>query len=251
MAKDILTLALEGEVDLQEFASAISNFNLLINQLSKEVGGNAKIEWIVEELHAGSAIATFRGVYAEITPIENVVSAYEEVGDAIASGREIPFSSTVKKYTAALTNIIDGKVSALRFETPNKEFLIGGKVEGESALPIKYTYGTVKGIVETLSKHKKLSFTLWDSVFEKPIHCYFKPGEEENMRDVWGKKAVVSGRVGRQPKTGRAVIVRDVNYVRPIEESEKGSFRRARGALAWGKGQETAEDLIRRLRDAN
>src|SRR5258706_4131375 len=117
MANDILTLALEGEVDLQEFASAISNFNLLISQLSREVGQNAKIEWIVEELHAGSAIATFRGVYADIEPIEKVVSAYEEIGDAIATGRDIPFSAIVKKHTAALTNIIDGRISAIRFET--------------------------------------------------------------------------------------------------------------------------------------
>jgi len=250
MANDMLTLALEGDVDLQEFASAINSFNLLLSQLSREVGGNAKIEWMVDELHAGSATATFRGIYPEITPVENVVNAYEAVGDALSTGRDIPFSATVKKHASALTNIMNGKITALIFETPSREIFISGKVQGEKTEPMKYTYGTVKGTIETLSKHKRLSFTLWDSVFNKPVHCYFKPGEEENMRDVWGKKAVVSGRVARQPKTGRAIIVRDVNYVRAVEEVEPGSYKRARGALPWGKG-ESAEDMIRRLRDAN
>lgn len=250
MAKDILTLTLEGEVDLQEFASAINSFNLLLGQLTREVGGSAKIEWVIDELHAGSAIATVRGVYPDIVPVESVVNAFEVVGDAIAAGREIPFSESIRKHSAALTGILNGKITALVFETPSKEIFISGKVQGGKAEPMKYTYGTVKGMIETLSKHKRLSFTLWDAVFDKPVHCYFKPGEEENMRDVWGKKAVVSGRVGRQPKTGRVIVIRDVNYVRAVEEVEPGSYKRARGALPWGKG-ETAEEMIRRLRDAN
>lgn len=250
MTKDLLTFAMEGDVDLQEFAGAINNLNLLLSQLSKEVGGNAKIDWMIDELHAGSAVATFKGLYPELVIIENVVNAYEVVGEALAAGYEIPFSETVKKYTAALTNSLNGKVTALRFETPEKDFLISGKVQGEKTAPIKYAYGIVKGTVETLSKHKRLNFTLWDSLFDRPVHCYFKEGEEENMRTVWGKKAVVSGRVGRQPGTGRVVIVREVNYVRAIEDVEAGSYRRARGALTWGKGDESAEDMIRRLRDA-
>jgi hypothetical protein len=249
--KDILTLALEGEVVLQEFASAISTFNSLLIELSAEVGGSAKIDWIIDELHEGSAIATFRGVYPEMALVENVVNAYEEIGSALASGSEIPFSDSIRKHSAALTSILNGKITALRFETSSNEYFISGKVQGKITTSIKYTYGTVKGTVETLSKHKKLSFTLWDAVFEKPVHCYFKDGEEENMRNIWGKKAVVSGKVGRQPHTGRVVVVREVNYVRAVEEVLPGSYRSARGILPWGKGDETAEDMIRRLRDAN
>ena len=251
MSKETLTFVLQGEVGLREFADAMNSFNLLITQLSHDVSEDANIDWVIEELHAGSAIATFRGVYPESMPIENVISAYEEIGDALAAGREIPFSETVRKHTAALTSVLNGHVTAIRFETQARDYLISNRLQvGEKSEPIQYSYGTVKGTIETLTKHKKLSFTLWDSLFDKPVHCYFKPGEEENMRFVWGKKAVVSGKIGRQPKTGKPLIVRDVNYVRPLEEVDPGSFRRARGALNWGKGGETAEDMIRRLRDA-
>lgn len=250
MAKNILTLALDGEVALQEFAIAISNFNALVNQLSKEAGENAQIDWVIDELYSGSAVATFRGVHPDYQIVENVVGAYEQVGDALATGREVPFSETVRRHAAALTSVLNGKVSSIRLETDNHEYLISGKVKDGKSEPIKYTYGTVKGTIETLTKHKRLSFYLWDSLFSKPVHCYFKAGEEENMRFAWGKRVVVSGKVGRQPETGKPIIVREVRYVRVLEEVEPGSYRRARGALPWGKGGETPEEMVRKLRDA-
>jgi hypothetical protein len=250
MAKDILTLALEGEVSLQDFASVIHNFNLLLVQLSAEVGGNADIEWVIDDLSAGSATATFRGNYQDINVVESVVDAYERVGSALALGVQIPYSDKVKRYSTELTGIINGKISAVRFETQTNDYWIGGKLQGEKSASIKYSFGTVKGTVETLSKHKTLSFTLWDSLFDKSVKCYFKEGEEEKMRDIWGKKAVVSGRLGRQPLTGKVVVVRDVNYVRPLEEVEPGSYQHARGALQWKESEETAEEMIRRLRNA-
>lgn len=249
MTQDTLTLALEGEIVLQEFASAISNFNLLIGELSNEVGKDAKIDWVISELYAGSAVATFRGVYPDAMVIEKVVNAYEMVGDALAAGREIPFTESVRKHATALTSILGNKVTALRFETPSHDYLISGKVKGGRTEPIKYSYGTVKGTIETLTKRRQLSFTLWDSLFDKPVHCYFKEGEEENMRSVWGMKAVVSGRVGRQPESGKPLIIREVRYVRVVKDIEPGSYRNARGVLPWGRGDETPEDMIRRLRD--
>jgi len=40
MPKDTLTLALEGEIALQEFSIATNSFNQLLTQLSKEIGGD-------------------------------------------------------------------------------------------------------------------------------------------------------------------------------------------------------------------
>jgi len=249
MAKETLTLALEGDVALEEFASAISNLNSLLNQLSKEVGQEARVDWLIEELYAGSAVATFRGVYQDVAVVENVITAYEEIGDSLQSGREIPYSVNVKKYANNLVNIINGKITSIRFETPIKDFVITGRVtEGEKTSPMNYVLGSVKGTVETLSMRKKLNFTLWDSLFDKSVSCYFKEGEEENMRNAWGKRAVVSGRVGRRADTGRPVVIREVKYVRVLENVEPGSYRRAKGVLPWVQGDELPEDIIRRLR---
>ena len=251
MAKDILTFALEGDIVLEQFSSAISHFNSLLNNLSKEVGKGANIDWAIDELFAGSAVATFHGIYDDLSIVEDVINAYEEIGDSLVSGREIPYSEIIRGNVRNLTSIIDGRISAIRFETPTREFLISGKpLLGERVRPLKYGHGTVKGTVQTLSMRKKLSFTLWDSLFDKPVNCYLKEGEEENMRNVWGKRAVVSGKVGRQYGTGRPIVIREVRYIKILVEKEPGSFKHAKGVIPWIEGDEPPEEIIRRLRDA-
>ena len=250
MAKDTLTFALEGEVALEEFASAINNFNLLLNSLSGDVGGGAKVEWVIDELYAGSAVATFHGVYADLQVIEHIINAYEDVGDSLANGREISYSPGVKRSAQNLTNILNGKITAFRFETPTKDFLISGRsYSGEKLPPMKYSQGTVKGTVQTLSMRKKLSFTIWDSLFDRAVNCYLKEGAEETMRNVWGKRAIVSGKIGRQSETGRPIVIRDVRYVRTLDDIIPGSYKRAKGVIPWVEGDELPEDIVRRMRD--
>jgi hypothetical protein len=58
MSENILTIALDGDITLMDFSAALSRFRLLIHALSTEVARKRKVIWRVEELNAGSAIAT-------------------------------------------------------------------------------------------------------------------------------------------------------------------------------------------------
>jgi len=250
VAKETLTFALEGDITLASFASALNEFNSLLGNLSKEVGNNSPVEWVVEELYAGSAIATFHGIYDDVKIVETIIEAYEEVGDALSSGREIPFSEAVRKNCRNITGVLNGKVTSIRFETPERDFIISGKSQvGEKTAPMKYSLGTVKGTVQTLSMRKKLSFTVWDSLFDKPVSCYLKEGQEELMREAWGKRAVVAGRIGRQAESGRPVVIREVKTIEILDKPERGSYKRARGILPWKSGDEKPEVILRRLRN--
>ena len=250
MAKETLTFALEGDITLASFASALNEFNSLLGNLSKEVGNNSPVEWVVEELYAGSAIATFHGIYDDVKIVETIIEAYEEVGDALSSGREIPFSEAVRKNCRNITGVLNGKVTSIRFETPERDFIISGKSQvGEKTAPMKYSLGTVKGTVQTLSMRKKLSFTVWDSLFDKPVSCYLKEDQEELMREAWGKRAVVAGRIGRQAESGRPVVIREVKTIEILDKPERGSYKRARGILPWKSGDEKPEVILRRLRN--
>jgi len=250
LAKETLTLALEGDVSLVGFAKAISNLNLLLNQLTKEVNKNAEVDWIVDELYAGSAVATFRGVNGDLSSIENVVNAYEDVGDALQSGSNINYSLAAQRYARNLVSVIDNRITSIRFETPEKDFVIANRLTKDTQETIKYAWSSVKGTVETLSRRKKLSFTLWDTLFDRPVSCYFKEGQEDIMRDTWGKRAVVSGKVGRRSSTGRPIVIRDVKQIRALEDVEPGSYRKARGVFPWTPDSELPEDIIERLRSA-
>ena len=176
-------MALEGDVSLVEFAKAISNLNRLLNQLTKEVNkDDADVDWIVDELYAGSAVATFRGVNGDLSSVENVVNAYEDVGDSLQSGRNINYSATTQRYARDLVSVIADRVTSIRFETPEKDFVIVNRPTRDIQEVLKYAWSSVKGTVETLSHRKKLSFTLWDTLFDKPVSCYFKEGQEDIMR---------------------------------------------------------------------
>jgi hypothetical protein len=251
MAKDTLTFALEGDITLASFASALSEFNSLLGNLSKEVGNNAPVDWVVEELYAGSAIATFHGIYDNIKIVETIVDAYEQVGEALAYGRDIPFSEAVRKNCRNITSVLNGKVTSLRFETPASDFIISGRSQiGEKSAIMKYSLGTVKGTIQTVSMRKKLNFTVWDALFDKPVSCYIHEGQEELLRSSWGKRAIVTGRIGRQAESGRPIVIREVKNIEIIEKPERGSYKHARGALPWKQGDEKPEVILRRMRNA-
>jgi hypothetical protein len=251
MEKDTLTLALEGDVALGDFAKAMQQFTALVNALSQEVSKDAKVEWIVQELYTSSAVATVQGFSDVEGVVRGVVDAYEEVGDALAHGEDIPFSYNVIKEANALTGILNGRITSIRFETADRDALVTGKTTtGQKSRPIKYSFGTVKGVVQMLTMRNRLRFTLYDVLFDKAVSCYLQEGHEEIMRSAWGKRAVVSGRVGREAEHGRPVVVREVRGIRVLKDVEPGSYKRARGAIPWKEGDEPAEVTIRRLRDA-
>jgi len=250
MTKETLTFALEGDVTLASFASALNEFNALLGNLSKEVGNNSPVDWVVEELYAGSAIATFHGIYDDVKIVETIIDAYEQVGEALSSGRNIPFSEAVRKNCRGITSVLNGKVTALRFETSARDFIVSGKSQiGEKSAPMKYSLGAVKGTIQTLSMRKKLSFIVWDSLFDKAVNCYIKEGQEELLRKAWGKSAVVTGRIGRQAESGRPTVIREVKNIEIIEKLERGSYKHARGVLLWNQGDEKPEVTLRRMRN--
>ncbi len=251
MQKDTLTLALEGDVGLNEFSEAVRQFTALVHALSQEIGDESPIEWIIQELYSSSAVATVQGICETEGVVDRVVDAYATVGNALASGQDIPFSYGVARAATSLTGVLDGGITSIRFETADSDVIITGKPSaGYKSRPMKYAFGTVKGTVQTLMMRKSLKFMLYDHLFDKAISCYLKEGQEEEMRNAWGKRAAVFGRVGREPEYGRPVVVRDVNNIRIIRDVEPGSYKRAKGAIPWKEGDEPAEIIIRRLRDA-
>jgi hypothetical protein len=250
MATDTLTLALEGDVSLQEFTQAMSNFRDIVEALTSEVTTNAHVEWLIDDLQAGSAIATIRGITQQAEVIGTVISAYIAVGHALQTNQPIPYSERVRRPAVALSRLIDGHITALRFETAQEDVIVDirGLESGVAIQPLQ-SHGVVSGTVETLTKRRGLKFTIYDGIFDKPITCYLKEGQEDLIRDFWGKQVAVSGKIYRNAQTGRPYAVRNITIIRPIEDVPPGSYRRARGVLAGKLGQ-SPEQLIRSLRDA-
>ena len=149
-----------------------------------------------------------------------------------------------------LTMVASGENHVV-LETADDDVLFSGPVPARDARADQpdttKSLGTIRGRVETLSHRKHLRFTLYDLATDKAVGCYLHPHDEEQMRDAWGRVADVAGLVTRDATTGRPLTIRRVTSVQIVEEGTPGGYRRARGAIA---GTESAEKVIRRIRDA-
>ena len=91
MPRDTATLALNGEVLMRDFVTAAEQFLRLVTGLEQAVASDAKIDWRVEALEAGSALITLRGVStSDVRAIPRVISAYERVCKAVQHGKPLP-----------------------------------------------------------------------------------------------------------------------------------------------------------------
>lgn len=249
---DTLTLVLDGKVTLDDFAEAVVQFHALVLGLSREVSVGRAIEWEVVDLASSSAIATAKGRGAPEQELDKVVRAYEVVGESLSRFQPPPFSPRVAEPARRLAKLVDGKIETIRFETERKDSVVRKMPEGAGAAVVATgsadAYGAVEGMVETLSRRGGLRFTLYDTVYDKAVSCYLAAGFEPIMRDVWGTRSVVSGKVHRDSLTGRPLSIRQVTKVEPVKQGKRGEWKQARGAAPLPEGISGAE-AVRAGRD--
>ena len=252
MSNDSITLALYGEVQIEDFASAMDSFRRLIAALTRDAGRQS-VEWIITNLDAGIATVTVRGESPSLETVEHIAQAYLTVGRALSEGELVPYHRKVRNSADKLIDLLDGRISSIRFETVEADVIIRSETAREyvSAPALVTAYGAIEGVVQALNMRGGLRFTLYDTIFDKAVSCYLEEGRESIMRDAWGRRAIVEGTVARDSDTGRAVSVRQVSDVEIKRDPEPWSYRRARAVSPRRPDDELLpEDRIRRLRDA-
>jgi hypothetical protein len=250
MPRDPVTLVLEGDIPLDEFANAQDGLRDLIEALTEEVAKGIKIDWTVDALEARGALITVRGQSEVPQAVENVIDAYLAVGRAEARHDAIPFKPAVHRAIQAITSVLNGRIKAIRFETAEGEATIQRtEADTRTAPPLSSTYGAIQGRVQTLPSRGSLRFTLYDLLNNRAVSCYLETGFQAKMRDCWGKLATVEGWVTRDGLTGRPLSVRRIASVQPRLEVEPGSFRQSKGAVRAPANPASPEGVIRRMRD--
>ncbi len=258
MAVDTVTLELAGDVSLDDFTQAVGQLRALLTQLSNEVADGARITWLVDSLEAGSATTVCRGLPTDGTrpaQIESVVRAFGRIGETLERGDHVPYSRAVAQETDALLALLNDRVPFLRFETPETDATVSVRPQPRQtptllARVAPGAYGAIEGRVQTLSSRGGLRFTLYDSLYDRAVSCYLSEDfDQERLRGVWGRRAVVEGWVKRDPATGRPLTVRQVTDVVALTENNPGDYRQAGGAIQVPVGSPLPEQVIRRFRD--
>ena len=226
MPNDTVTLAMDGDVPLEEFARTMGRFAELVNALSEEVGSPG-LDWIVDDLQVSSAVATVRSP-SDFQAAQKVVHAYTEVGSALENHTPIDVSRRVRRAVNRVVSIQDKRVRAVRFETAVKDSVIPTGQGSPPKLPPapsnkatarttawsamkgnlavitpSPSYGAIQGRIQTLSNRGALRFTVYDLLYDRAVGCYISEVKEELLRNAWGRLAFIEGLVTRDPINGR------------------------------------------------
>ena len=247
MAKTTVTFELGGRVEIEQLAQGISLFRNLIESLTPKGSG---VAWVVEDLQPGSAVATLRGEASDTASVEQIVGEYESFGALMTRHGDAALADPNLLKAAAGIRRLATTVEYVRFETPETDYTFRGGEEPLDQPEPTVAIGAVTGRVQTLSSRAGLRFNLYDTVHDKAVGCYLTSGQEELMREAWGRRARVSGSISREARTGRPIAIRKILDVEILADIEPGSYRRARGAVPWRSDYELPEQVVQRLRDA-
>lgn len=250
-----VTYSLKGTVSIEVYARALEQFAALLYALSNEIAATSNIHWRIERLEAGSATTTAGAVTDDIEALQRVVVAYTSVGQYLQHNQPIPYSSEVVEHATALTAFIDSDVTAVEFSGGDMIWTITeARAEPADLRERKQrAWGSVTGIIKTISLRRGLSVSLYDTLFDKAVECHFDGDSETNqeiVRNAWGKLVTVTGRVERDPDNGRPVRIVNIRTISPVEPVVPGQYKQTLGILPWPNLDERPEDVIRRLRDA-
>jgi hypothetical protein len=256
LADPVLTVALEGaDISLTSFATAVSALDSLLKALASEVAPSSSLDWQVQSLEVGSAIATVRGelVSGEPDGLARVTAAYETVAGALAQRSAVPYSARVARPATALASVLTDHVRAIRLETAEHDFIVAPDPSTvRLAIPVPspvVSLGAVEGRIQTLSNRRSVRFTLYDELDDRAVSCYLRPGDEGMIQQFWGHRAIVEGTV-RRDFAGRPSTVRDITDIVMVPERGPDEWLSARGILADTWDGTPAEEMIRRVRDA-
>ena len=242
-----LSFSLGGEVTLKLLQDALGRFSGVLDVLRESHDVN--IDWMVAGLDHGSVSAAVRAVPLDDSAAPRVPALCHEYLHAATSIQRghADFTFPLHRQMYQLVQLAD-EAHPLVIATDGQQVDIQAPVslKGFEGPKQYVTFGTLRGRVETLSRHKKLNFRLYESATGAPVTCHMSPETEETMRDVWGYIADVTGTISRDSDTDRPRSMRSITNVEPVEEGGRGGWRRARGAL---RSNTPAEVLIRRLRD--
>lgn len=247
MKNDTATLALNGEIFIDDFSVAMDCFKRIVVELSKEVA-HGNISWKLSALEVSSAIATLQAI-GDPTDVESAIGAFESTGRYLQDGKELPYSQKVRKASHDLVKLINGHIDSIRFETNTFDAEVSAPMPSGEAVQFVVRRGSVRGKVQSLSNREGLRFTLYDDLDDRAVSCYLQKGMEEVMRDAWGKHAIVEGMVRRNLSTGKPSTVRQVNNVHVIEEGGPLDYMEAMGCAPAIVGSISPEEAVRRGRD--
>ncbi|RMG82665.1 MAG: hypothetical protein D6712_14270 [Chloroflexi bacterium] len=252
MNNQLIEFAIDGDIQLHQFSTAINDFKGLLEQLVVETVPEEKIVWRLADLQFSSAIMILEPQSPKTEATRVVIEAFEAVARFLTDNRNpFQFSAALKKQAQKLANFTrESGIEGMRFSVNQRDYILQ-PLDLSTPMPeIVVSWGTLKGRMQSISSRRQLRITVYDALFDKAVICYLTEDWRHKLPQLWDKDVIVSGKVTRRRDTGQPVSVRQITDIQPVADFQSGDYKQARGALVRVLGDENAEESIRRLRDA-
>ena len=220
MADNTIALELHGtDFVLDDLGVAVEHFRGLLTDLATDVAEGSGVTWRLGRLGTGSIVAEVRCEADDPVTVDQVISAYERVGAALANGDPVPFSETIVAHTDRLTGLINGRVTSVRFRTARTTHEVRQPAPSTLArqAPHEDSFGAVEGVVETLAWRRGVRFVVYPVDEARGVPCYMSTEDEAKMAQLWRKRVRVEGLVRRDSATGDPLSIRDITNIEVLE----------------------------------
>jgi hypothetical protein len=247
-----ITLTLEGNPTLPLFTDALEGLSETLNALTRQFSDEV-VEWVVENLEIGSTVTTIRGYGTVPEIVTQTTAALMESATVADHGLASDVLAQPVVYgLRKLTRVLNGVIPALSLSSGSEEV----RISAPNAAPTQRhervsAFGSLTGTVQMLSQTRGLHFRIIDDTYGYSVPGRFREEITEEMRAIWGDRAIVQGLITRDRRTGRPIAITEVRDVQPAPEVKPGAFLRARGALSADSAIAPSEEAVRRLRDAS
>lgn len=253
MAEDTLTMKLNGAIALSDYAKAMRCFDGFVRALVAEEDPHARVTLDVEDLQAGSALTAVRLSTPNASTVAGTLQRYHDTSQALAHhGSLDSHSKRVRRWGQQIAELPRLRsIESVRLESMLGEAIltVPHDAQPEEAIALRYSMGALRGRVETLSSRRGLRFVLYDPLYDTPISCYLLAGQEEQMRGAWGRLVLVHGQIGRDARTWRPEVMRQIREVSILHDVDVDSYLSVRGAWKLPTDTLSPEARIRSVRD--
>lgn len=227
-----LHLDVDGPVTLADLTRLVGAWTDFLGEVGKSVVGNPArdaVRYVVTTASGGSF-----GLGVRPQPARESVPAFmmPRIVSAVASGiqelnenakRPPHFSDNALIKLRELARLVGPETSSLKISNGS------GRPVSLSTITLAHidavlnpevrTIGTIEGELEGLIIHGTKRFFLYDRLTGKQVICYFGDAVPwEGLRDVFGKRIAVTGRIRSRRSGERAYIEVSSYYVFPCED---------------------------------
>ena len=244
-----LTLRIEGDITIEAFRDAVSNFLGLLREVENSVSGSREIRWKLAGLQHGSpALLTWEGTPRErkrrkkAEPPEDFAPA---VAAALLSGVE-RLERGQGRPADFTDDALDASLQLARVKM--RRGITGISLIGENGqrgheprvldvtervaasvneiIGPKYSMpGSVEGILQAINSHGTLYFTIYESVWGSRVRCDIPTNLKAIALAAFDERVIVTGIVARDaaghPRHVKAETIERIDLP-PLPESIRG-----------------------------